>query len=222
MARASKKTRVRSAKRRVRPRGRPTLDDVAAIERRLLSVALKEFVAKGYGGSSLNAIVRKAGVSKTTLWSRFPSKEALFRAIMKAQIERLDAASVLKPRAGRPVLEEGLKAYANHMLGLSLEGDLLEVNRLMASESQRFPELAAAAAERARLGIRRIAQFIEDCARADGIPCRDPAAAAEVFIFMLRGWHANAMLTNQRVSAAAREKWVARAVRALLAHRSEW
>ena len=44
------------------------------------------------------------------------SIEDLFRAIMKAQIERLDAASVLKPREGRPVLEEGLKAYANHML----------------------------------------------------------------------------------------------------------
>ncbi len=224
MSASSDESSGRVRQRRARTRGRPNQEDTAAIERRLLAVALREFIAKGYGGSSLNQIVKKAGVSKTTLWSRFRSKEDLFREIMRSQIERLDAAAVLKPRDSRPVLEleEGLKAYANHMLSLSLEGDLLEVNRLLASEALRFPELATAIADRAELGIKRIARFIEDCARADGVKCNDPEAAAQVFIFMLRGWHANAMTTNQKVSTAARERWVARAVRTLLASRADW
>lgn len=210
-----------SKPRRVRP-GRPTPEDVALIESKLLSAALKEFIAHGYGGSSLTQIVKSAGVSKTTLYSRFASKDQLFHAIMLDEIKRLDAATVLKPQGKRPGLAEGLRAYANHMLELNLQGDLLAVNRLISSESHRFPALAATAAERAELGIKRISGFIRECAIADGIPCKDPVAVAEAFIFMLRGWHANAMLTNQALSAAKREKWVDRAVRTLLCARADW
>lgn len=205
-----------------RSAGRPKLEDVAAIERTLLSVALKEFIAHGYGGSSLTKIVKAAGVSKTTLYSRFESKEQLFHAIMREEIKRLDAATVLKSQGKRPHLEEGLKAYANHMLELNLQGDLLAVNRLISSESHRFPELAAASAERAELGITRISTFILECAKADGISCKDPAAVAEAFIFMLRGWHVNAMTTNRKPSTAQREKWVARAVHTLISARADW
>src|SRR3546814_5695128 len=49
-----------------------------------------EFCTHGYGATSLNQIVRAAGVSKTTLYARFASKNELFRAIMHEQIERID------------------------------------------------------------------------------------------------------------------------------------
>jgi TetR/AcrR family transcriptional repressor of mexJK operon len=220
-ARPLRKSTTKVAKSR-RTAGRPKLEDVAIIESKLVSAALKEFIAHGYGASSLNRIVKAAGVSKTTLYSRFSSKEELFRAIMRDEIKRLDAATVLKPRGQRPEFAEGLKAYANHMLELNLQGDLLAVNRLISSESHRFPELAAAAAERAELGIKRISSFIQECALADGISCKEPVAVAEAFIFMLRGWHVNAMMSNRKVSASQREKWVERAVHALLSARSEW
>ena len=56
-----------------RPRGRPKLEDVAQIESRLLDVALQEFLAEGYGGTSLTRIVKAAGISKTTLYTRLSS-----------------------------------------------------------------------------------------------------------------------------------------------------
>lgn len=203
-------------------KGRPRLEDAGQVEERILSVALKEFIEQGYGACSLTQIVKAAGVSKTTLYSRHASKEQLFRAIMDQEIQRLDAATVLHPKGGRPRLAEGLKAYANHMLELNLQGDLLAVNRLLASESHRFPELAAANAERAERGIRRISGFIRECATADAIPCKDPDAIAEAFIFMLRGWHAQAMTTNRRLTAAQRERWVERAIHTLLSARADW
>jgi hypothetical protein len=141
---------------------------------------------------------------------------------MREEIKRLDAATILRPRGDRPELKEGLMAYANHMLDLNLQGNLLAVNRLISSESHRFPELAQATADRAELGIKRISNFIQECAAADNVPCKNPIAVAEVFIFMLRGWHANAMMTNQKVSEARREKWVSRAVHTLICARSEW
>src|SRR3546814_2346053 len=94
------------------------------------------------------------------------------------------------------------------MLSLSLEGQLLEVNRLVSSESQRFPELGAAAAERTALGIKRIAAFFRECAAFDVVPCKDDAAPAEVFLLMLRGWHVTVMLPNVPVSVVQPERWV--------------
>jgi AcrR family transcriptional regulator len=207
---------------RRRSAGRPRPEDVAAIEERLLRAALQEFLAHGYGGASLNRLVKLAGVSKTTLYSRFASKEELFRAIMRRQIERVDLEALLKPHDGRSELGKGLAAYANHMLERSLQGDLLDVNRLIYSESQRFPELGAAAAERTGMGVRRITAFIRDCAEADGLPCRDAGSVAEVFILMIRGWYVDVMLTNRPVSAAQRRQWVERAVHILLAGRADW
>lgn len=205
-----------------RSRGRPTPDDVAAIESHLLEVALKEFLAHGYGGASMTKIVTAAGISKTTLYSRFASKEELFRAIIHAQIDLLAPSTSLQADDVRPDLEQGLMSYANHMLELNLQGDFLGVNRLIYSESYRFSELGAAAAERTKLGIKRISTFIRDCAVQDKIPCSDPDGIADVFIQMIRGWHVNVMLTNREVSATEREAWVTRAVHTLLTGRKDW
>jgi TetR/AcrR family transcriptional repressor of mexJK operon len=205
-----------------RSRGRPRPEDVADIESKLLDVALQEFLQHGYGGTSMTKIVKAAKGSKTTLYSRFASKEALFRAIIHEQINHLAPSAWLKSEAGPLDLEQGLNSYANHMLQLSLEGELLGVNRLIYSESHRFPELGAAAAEKTELGIKRIAGFIRECAAADKIPCRDPDGVAEAFILMIRGWYVNVMLTNSKVSTARRETWVKRAVRTLLSARKDW
>ena len=205
-----------------RARGRPKLEDAAAIEQKLLAVALKVFISHGYGATSMTSIARAAHVSKTTLYSRFSSKEELFRAIMRAQIERLSAATLLRPDAAPLDLVQGLKSYANRMLEVSLKGDLLEVNRLIYSELHRFPELGAAAAERTQLGVKQIADFIRGCAVADGIPCLAPEGIAEAFILMLRGWYVNVMLTKHKVPTALREQWVERAVYALISARNEW
>jgi AcrR family transcriptional regulator len=205
-----------------RQRGRPKLEDVGQIESRLLDVALQEFLAHGYGGTSLTQIVKAAGISKTTLYARFGSKEDLFRAIVQQQIARLSAATALRSSKGPPSLAEGLKAYGNRTLEISLEGELLEVNRLIYSESARFPELGTAAAERSQQGIADVAAFIAGCAEREGIPCRDPNAVAMAFIFMLRGWYVDVLLSNRTISVRQRQRWVETAVTMLLAGRVDW
>lgn len=205
-----------------RPRGRPKLEDVAQIESRLLDVALQEFLAQGYGGTSLSQIVKAAGISKTTLYTRFSSKEELFHAALRRQIESLAANAALRAQSGPPDLVGGLTAYGNRTLEISLEGDLLQVNRLIYSESGRFPEVGMAAAERSQQGVADVAAFLGQCAEADGMACRDPRAVAEAFIAMLRGWYVDMLLTNRSVSVRERQRWVDTAVRILLASRAEW
>jgi len=205
-----------------RSRGRPKLDEVADIEKTLLDIAMHEFLQHGYGGASVSRIVRKAGVSKTTVYSRFASKEALFHAIIEKQIERLAPAELLISESGHLNLKEGLRNYADHMLELSLQGEFLSVNRLMYSESHRFPELAAAAAKRTRLGIKRISTFIAECLADQGISCRNPDSVAEVFIHSIRGWYLDAIFSNRVIDDRQREQWVERSIHVLLSSRQDW
>jgi AcrR family transcriptional regulator len=205
-----------------RTRGRPGPGEIEVIDSELLEGALREFLKTGYGGTSISQIVRAIGISKTTLYSRYPSKEVLFRAIISRQVERLSGFIALQVEGTWLEIGMGLRFYANRTLEISLEGELRQTNLLIYSEAHRFPELGAAAAERSRKGIEQISEFITQCAQRDGLALRDPEGVAEAFTFMLRGWYVNVLLTNTPVSAAAREAWVERAVHALLASRSEW
>ena len=205
-----------------RSRGRPRREEVADIEDTLLDVALKEFLEHGYGGASVSRIVKNAGMSKTTVYSRYSSKESLFHAIIEAQITSLAADKVLIAGNDALTLEAGLQAFANHILKRSFEGEMLGVNRLMYSESHRFPELAAEATRRSRLGMKRITEFIRERAVYDGVPCRDPESVAEVFILTVRGWYIDAMLSNRKVSVRERGEWVDKLVRVILSSRAEW
>jgi AcrR family transcriptional regulator len=205
-----------------RTRGRPRSGNVELIDSAVLKAALEAFLRHGYGGTSLTQIVKSLGISKTTLYARYASKAALFQAIMSAQIEGFSAATVLHPGGAGLSLEEGLRAYAIRTLEISFEGDLLQVNRLIFSESHRFPELGLAAAARAEFGIRQIASFIAECVVRDAIPCRDPAGIATAFIFLLRGWYVHVMLTNEPVSKHAIARFANQAVHALVSGRAAW
>jgi len=195
---------------------------VLEIENMLIEAALEEFLEHGYGSASLDRVVKRARVSKTTLYSRYASKEELFRAIVYQQINRINPASLLQVDSHSFSLEEGLKSYANTMLELNLKGEMLGVNRLINSESGRFPELGTAAAERTQLGIDRISRFIADCAKSDGIPCRAPDSVARAFILMIRGWYTHILLTNQKVTKTQRQRWVEEAVHVLVSSRRDW
>lgn len=205
-----------------RPRGRPRPEDVAAIEKELLDVALREFLRYGYGDAAMARVAQAAGASKTTLYSRYPSKEDLFRALIFDQINRASPQATLRSDTGLLDLECGLKSYANHMLEHSLQEDVVGLNKLIHSESYRFPELGAAAVEKTKLGIKRISDFISENADRDGIPCRNPDAVASVFIFMIRGWYLQILLSNQEISAHECAEWVNQAVDTLLAGREDW
>ena len=202
--------------------GRPSTDDVLEIENIILQIALDEFLERGYGGASLTRIVEKACISKTTLYSRYGSKKELFRAIIFHQINRIDPGSLLRLDSKDCSLEQGLQSYANRMLELNLQGEMHALNKLINSEAARFPELGAAAAERTRLGIARIADFIERCAQAEGYRCRNADLVAQAFIMMLRGWYMNILLTNETITTAKRKKWVEGVVHILLADKKNW
>jgi AcrR family transcriptional regulator len=82
--------------------GRPLRAD-AARNRALILDAARAAFADGGLDVGVEEIARRAGVGKGTLYRRFPTKEALVRAIFDdilADYERLAAAAVAQPDAG--------------------------------------------------------------------------------------------------------------------------
>jgi AcrR family transcriptional regulator len=204
-----------------RPRGRPKADDVKELEARLILAARQTFVAHGYGATSIAAVARAARVSKNTLYARFPSKADLFRAIVDDQIAKSAIGGQEARRADR-TLEGVLRRYAEHMLRASLAGEILQMNRLIHSEAGRFPELGEAASERTKVGVRQVADHIREFAERDGVACRDPEGAAEVFIMTLKGWYGELMLTGKVVSGPEIREVVDRILRLFMAGRTSW
>ena len=49
----------------------------------VVEAALEEFAGRGYEGASLNTVVRRAGISKGSLFTYFPTKAALFDALVR-------------------------------------------------------------------------------------------------------------------------------------------
>src|SRR5215471_10405262 len=57
--------------------------------RRILAAARSLFLNLGYGETSMDAIARRAAVSKATLYSHFDGKDALFAALIMAECRHL-------------------------------------------------------------------------------------------------------------------------------------
>jgi AcrR family transcriptional regulator len=54
-----------------------------------LDAALALFLERGYEGTSMSAVAASAGVSKPVVYACYPSKEELFRALLRREEERI-------------------------------------------------------------------------------------------------------------------------------------
>src|SRR5438045_9288262 len=105
-----------------------------------LRAAGRAFLASGFGGVSMDAIAREAGVSKATVYAHFGSKEELFGAVVADVAEqRFGAFSALEldPRD----IEASLNTIARRFLGLVLSPEAVSVHRLTVDQVVRFPAL---------------------------------------------------------------------------------
>jgi len=63
----------------------------ARTRERILCAALKEFAARGFAGSRVDAIARRAAINKRMLYHYFGDKEGLFRAVLRRKIAERQA-----------------------------------------------------------------------------------------------------------------------------------
>lgn len=152
----------------------------------IVLAAAQVFLTSGYGNASMDQIAAAAGVSKQTVYSHFGAKDALFEAIVKAK-----CAALMGEGAGFAVpggsLEAVLCETAAKFLAIIMNDESIGLYRIILSEAERFPELAAAFYRSGpNAAASRLAVFLSDAAARGDIALDDPRRAADLFFAMLR------------------------------------
>lgn len=170
-------------------RGRPTRARVEAIERLIVETARTLFLSHGYAATAMEMIAAGAGVSKGTLYSRYPSKAGLFAAVVEERVAtwstRAAARDALLPHDLRGRLEHHARTAIESMNDPDVAGF---ANMMLAARPQ-FPELAQIYFGRAvlyQVGV--VTREIEAAAARDGFSCDDPQAVAFALLEATLGW----------------------------------
>jgi len=108
----------------------------------LLEAALDLFVEKGYAATRVEEVAARAGVSKGTLFLYFPSKEELFKAVVRENISGRfsEWQETLTHFAGNcsEMIEYAFFAWWERIGSTKVNG----LGKLMVSEANNFPEIA--------------------------------------------------------------------------------
>jgi AcrR family transcriptional regulator len=92
----------------------------------LLQTARKLFAQQGYAQASTEALVREAGVTRGALYHYFPSKEALFRAVLE-DVQRSLAERIVSAAGTSEDSWEQLRLGCEAFLAASLERDVQQI-----------------------------------------------------------------------------------------------
>lgn len=148
----------------------------------ILEAASQLFAEKG-ALASMEQIARRAGVSRQTLYNRFPNKLEIGRALAA---RRSDAISAPLRAGGDP--ETVLTAFAAGLLEKLCRADAGASLRGVALMSPEMPDLADAIYQAGPAeGLRRLSAWLSEQDRLDLLSIPDPDAAAEMFSGMVLG-----------------------------------
>ena len=109
----------------------------------LLDAALDLFVEKGFAATRAEEVAARAGVSKGTLFLYFPSKEELFKAVVRENISGRYGEWTAEYQAFQGDSSEMLRYFMTswwERLGATRASG---ITKLIISEARNFPEIAA-------------------------------------------------------------------------------
>src|SRR5262245_54365621 len=130
----------RQNKRRAARLGRPPRERAGEVEARILEAARRAFLERGLAGASIDEIASLARSGKPTIYARFPSKEALFAAVVMRNAD----ANIARFESHVPTgatIEERLASVGAAVLRWVLVSDTVGLMRLCIAEARRFPDL---------------------------------------------------------------------------------
>jgi AcrR family transcriptional regulator len=108
----------------------------------LLDAALAVFVEKGFAASRIEEVAARAGVSKGTLYLYYPSKEELFKAVVRQNLSALIAEGLELAEqytgSSADLLGELLRIWWQRVGNTPAAG----IHKIVLSEVRNFPELA--------------------------------------------------------------------------------
>lgn len=148
----------------------------------ILDVAYGSFAQHGYGGTTMSEVAARLGGSKATLWSYFPSKEALFAAVIDRATDELrgQLAGSLNSDDDHAF---ALSQFCERFLARMTSPEAIAVRRMVIGETARFPELGRIFYDRAQHRTQRLlADYLDELHREGRLATPQPLVAARHLI----------------------------------------
>ncbi|MAU94368.1 MAG: TetR family transcriptional regulator [Fulvimarina sp.] len=171
--------------------GRPTREEGLRRQRNIMEAATRLFLAKGFDGTSLEAVAEEAGVSKATVYARFIDKRRLFAEVLRERIahwlEPLSKAAEDQSCDGCcKDLPGKLHALSRYMVEVLRKPETISLQRGVMASATEFPEIAALADEEGRQrSMRAVAMLLDHHARLGEIAVPDASLSADLFLSLV-------------------------------------
>ena len=190
---------------RHRGRGRPQIRCDAETLGVIIQAARQEFLTHGYANTGMAAVAQTAGISTKTLYRLVPDKAALFKTVVSERIGRF-MLEIEDPLAGSLDLTAALERILIAYGSLTLDEEVIAINRLVLGEGERFPEIARSFYESAivRTG-KGIADWLAHQCKRGLIKIDDPATAAGMLRGMMIMEPQRATMLRQRQAPSVKE-----------------
>lgn len=147
----------------------------------ILDAATTMFLDRGYGATSMNALVAKVGGSKATIYAHFTSKQILFEAVTEHVLEK-NMTAIHSDELKNLDLKEGLTVIGQKLLELVSSGHHIQLARLVIAETPNFPEIGKAYYDRGpSVANKEISAFLASVMQGAKKPLPDIDKAARRF-----------------------------------------
>jgi len=153
----------------------------------IVAAATELFMENGFELTSMEAVARKANVSKLTIYSHFADKKELFRAIIQHRCDKVGMPESLLAEVALPP-EVALLKIARQASSIIFRADSLRLMRVIHAEVLHHPEIVQIYYD---VGPRRVKTAFADLLRAYDIQGQlkvvDPVRASEQFFSLIKG-----------------------------------
>lgn len=155
--------------------------------RRVLQAAREQFNERGFERTSMDSIAEASGISKMTIYSYFPSKEALFEAMIDHRTDSVfDLWSVDTMDASNP--ERVLKRIGTEFLRLMRADDVIGQHRaVFAAADHQSNACLGFYRQGPRKLIDMVADYLRAAHKAGTLVVPKPELAADQFLALFHG-----------------------------------
>jgi AcrR family transcriptional regulator len=168
-------------------RGRPQLRSDEETRGIIYDAARHEFAANGYAATSTEMVARRAGISTKTLYRLVPNKAALFESMVSDRLDQLARAlDVTLSAVDGTDIEIALITALMFCAEISLDSEVVALQRSVLQESSQFPDLATTFYKN---GVTRLIAALADWLRIQiqrgRLKLDDPNEAAGILVGMV-------------------------------------
>lgn len=152
----------------------------------LIQAATRIFLKQGYGFASIDKIAHEAGVSTRTIYQRFKNKAELMVAVVNRLMDRDMAQMFERQEIDHMEPFAALFLIAQTVVNRLCDADSAALFRIIATEAQRFPELAAQVRRTSRMRLQnKLSAYFKRQTERGVFALADPDGAAALFFHLV-------------------------------------